>query len=91
MSCCQASVQFGVGNFIFASVSYYLEWYHLVVVWPNILSAICTIYSFNFSKRRLNSEKQVASSRRAKDEEPVVCSRTASKLIVETVKVIGYN
>ena len=47
---------------------------------------------FTFSKRRINSENQAASSRRAKDEEAVVCSKTASKLIVEIhSEVIGYN
>ena len=37
-SCCpryKALVQFGVAN-----VTYYLEWYHHVLVWPNVLSAI---------------------------------------------------
>ena len=68
--------------------------YHHVVVWPNILSTTRIIqrkvYVLLF-QRRVNSENQAASSRRAKDEEPVVCSRTASKLIVEIVKVIGNN
>ena len=86
-------VQCGVGMLCFNAS---LEWYHHVFFLAKRFERNIQINTekgthLTFSKRRVNSENQAASSRRAKDEEPVVCPRTVSKLIVETVKVIGYN
>ena len=56
---------------------------HTIILWR------VQVFTFPREDSTLKNKQQVVVEQ--KDEEPVVCSRTASKLIVEIEKVIGYN